>query len=168
MERIIEDLSEEGFNLEIKTDDISEYCCICNPSLLSRGLEDLSYGIVDDSDGVYGFFITKDDIVYASCVVDLNCNAVCTKLEMEVESYKNKVFQDYAEVTLLCSNFKHRVPGIASKLLNYVKLWVATKGKKYLVLTVANINKNASAVRFYENQEFEQIESSAHFVYFIK
>lgn len=165
MNDILDSLKKENFNLEIikNDDEIKKYCCICDPELISPEFEYLNLWNIDETDGIYGFFITRDNIVYASCIVDLNCNSVCSRSKME-----KGMLKEYAEISLLCSNYKKRVKGLTSKLLNYVKSWVKKNNKKYLVLTVANINKNQTAVSFYKGHKFEQLETSSNFIYFIK
>jgi hypothetical protein len=144
-------IKKMGLDLQwtLDPDEMEELCCICRPDLLSHSYEKLVYGSIDAEEGIIGLYIKKDDDIILTCVIDIGCANVCMKSSIP----ENKL-DNYIEVNLLCSNPIHRIPGIASLVLDFVKQISAIIGKKYVLLIVANWGKNKAAVEFYTRNGF--------------
>lgn len=145
-------IMKKGYLLEWTLDPnvMEDLCCICNPDLISPSYEKLAYGLVDHENNIFGLFIKdENENVVVTCVVDLGCTNVCQKLSIDQSMVEN-----YGEITLLCSNPKHRISGLASLVLNIVKDISLLIDKKYLLLITSNLNKNQSAVSFYKKNGF--------------
>ena len=120
----------------------------------------MSYDVLD-IEGYYGFFITDitdNNTVYCSCIIDINCSQITDKIIRKINNYSTN---NSVEITLLCSNSKERITGLTKYLLNEV----ITKFIKYykpqtdkIILSVANMKKNGSAIDFYEKFGFKIIE----------
>jgi len=144
-------IKKMGYDLQwtLDSNEMNALCCICNPNLLAHSYEQLVYDSIDAEEGIIGLYIKKNNDVVLTCIIDIGCGNVCNKSTIA----KNK-FEDYIEITLLCSNPIHRIPGIASLILDFVKQISSIIGKKYILLIVSNWGKNKSAVEFYARNGF--------------
>jgi hypothetical protein len=144
-------IKKMGYNLEwtLDPDEMSKLCCICKPNLLAHSYETLAYESVDAEEGIIGLYIIKDNNIILTCIIDLGCTQVC-----DISHIPANIINNYLEITLLCSNPVHRIPGIASLVLDFVKQISAAIGKKHLLLIISNYEKNPSAIQFYKRNGF--------------
>ena len=81
--------------------------------------------------------------------------------------YANDKEKRIAYLTYICVNEKNRVKGMGLQMMDWMRKVCMEKGMKKIRLSTNVKNKNAQ--RFYENQGYQKIESSAdEYVYELK
>jgi hypothetical protein len=124
---------------------------ICDPAYLDSSYELLSYSSIQDADNDFvGLFLTdaNNSIAYVSMIVDLECNQYKEIILENGYSIDNSV-----ELTLLCSNYKQRIAGLAKYTMNYVinnvlKIY-KLKLKNIFLYVGKGIETNKIAYNFY-------------------
>jgi len=134
---------------------------ICDPVFLDKTYESLSYLSIEDENSI-GFFLsdTNNTNIYSSTIVDLDCNK--NKDEILNNGY---LIVNSVELTLLCSNYKQRIPGLTKYFINYVisnLLKIFNPSIKYIFLHVGKgIEFNRHAYEFYVNIGFKPLSTNS-------
>lgn len=127
---------------------------ICDPSFISNVLENSIYESIQDG-GMTGFFLMDKRNVLCSMVVDTLC-----RQHGEVMSKYVSVDQA-VEITLLCANYLHHIPGLTLFFTNYIIEHIIPSLKddvRFLFLYVAKGRENKRALSFYKKVGFKSIE----------
>ena len=132
---------------------------ICNPEFLDKLYESLSYISIEDDTSV-GFFLSDNTntIIYSSTVVDLECNQ-----NKDIIIDNGYAIVDSVELTLLCSNYKQRIPGLTKYFIDYVitnLLKIYKPNVKHIFLHVGKgIEFNRNAYDFYIRFGFKPLST---------
>lgn len=125
---------------------------VCDKTIISKEYEYLSYNSLDE-DGYVGLFLSDIQMtkIYLSMIIDVNCSQIQDKINFDD-------FENSVEIVLLCSHYKHRIAGLATKFFLYVINSVIPNfknGVKHILLNVAKMDKNPKAVSFYQMVGFK-------------
>lgn len=134
---------------------------ICDPRYISPTFERLAHALLGEPQSV-GFFLLGGEqrkhleppIVYASAVVDLRCTQ--NRAAIEDAGFDP---EESAELTLICSNKRARIPGLASSFLRAV-IDRLVRIKPYVSHLFLYAN-NAHAAAFYRKNGFVHVSSDA-------
>lgn len=137
--------------------NILDNAYICDDNFVKKSYENLAYSALE-YDGYLGFFLTdvNNSILYLSAILDFNCSQIQSKLS----DVNNINLEKAVELTILCSNTKERIYGLASKFLTIMLSDYIPSYKpdvEYVLLYVAQGLSNKKALSFYIKMGFREI-----------
>jgi hypothetical protein len=139
---------------------------ICDRNIISIGFENISYSILSEDYGL-GFFLTQlnnTNNVYSSIIFDLTCGKnEDIIIEKEYDLTKS------IELSLLCTNMNHYMPGLTMKFVNTVFQFIKVSNPiiEHVFLYVAKGSNNPRAVNFYRKIGFQYLENDNPFVMYL-
>ena len=135
------ELLKRKFSIEmISGKDLTNMCCLCNPTFVSHVYEQVALGVVEDED-YYAMFLKHNNKPVAECVFHIS-SPTTAKIEL-LCSKKNSIG---AATMLMCS--------ILDKLKNF--------GCEDVLLHVSKGEMNPHAIKFYEKFGFVNTYSNVY------
>lgn len=128
---------------------------VCDDDFVKKNYENLAYSALE-YEGYLGFFLTdvNHSILYVSAIFDFNCSQIQSKLNNNIN------LENTVELTMLCSNTKERIYGLASNFLTIILSDYIPRYKpdiEYVLLYVAQGLSNKKALSFYIKMGFKEI-----------
>lgn len=138
-----------------KFSHVLERLLICDPSYISNVLENANYESIQDDKYTIGFFLLDDKNVLCSMVVDTMCRHGGDVMSKYID------INHAIEISLLCANYLHHVPGLTLFFTSYIINEIIPSLKEdvnYVFLYVAKGDANQRALSFYKKVGFKEID----------
>jgi hypothetical protein len=153
--------NEQYFLLKVDEHNYKTYVdffkyTICNTDYITNFYEVTAYSLLEEPNYI-GLFLLDNTktIVHISLIINTVCEEISDKIKKLGYPLDSSV-----EITLLCSNYKNRIPGLAHYFLTYVinnLIPIYKEGCEYIFLIVAQGNHNKRALSFYDSIGFQTI-----------
>ena len=143
---------------------------ICDKATITPGVTSTSYEYNSymslQSDDVEGFFLKDANQFYLSCIVQYNYDNFTRNKKLIKGALIPSVPSDATstnscEIDLLCTNPINKKKGLTVAFMEKLKIYLSTKGIKYIFLRVANYSGPEDyRIKFYKRLGFQQFDET--------